>query len=178
MKILPKKKTIAWNEELMLNIFIFVELSNDKERDICHVPEPVSTAQLHNELSSKSSVLGKNKIVNMESDSFERNISVFPVSNEVQTPIFHKVSTASIRGRTSPSPIADRSESPLVDLTNTSCSKNWCLSIGEKSESVKRTRKFKRLRKIGDYVKNENLKRAKDSSLVPRAMLASGRGGI
>ncbi|EXB22639.1 Fanconi anemia group M protein [Morus notabilis] len=147
-------------------------LSPGKEREYI-VADPVSPVQFYNELPLKSSTPEKNDIVNIESNACGRNASASPINGAVQTPLLCKDNSASVRGCTSTSPILGKSESPFTDLTNESCSRNWCLSMGDQSESVKRTRKFKRLRKVGDDGKNENLQREKDSSLKPRA---SGRG--
>lgn len=152
--------------------FNFVGLSPRKEREYL-VADPVSPVQFYNELPLKSSTPEKNDIVNIESNACGRNASASPINGAVQTPLLCKDNSASVRGCTSTSPILGKSESPFTDLTNDSCSRNWCLSMGDQSESVKRTRKFKRLRKVGDDGKNENLQREKDSSLKPRA---SGRG--
>lgn len=119
----------------------------------------------------KSSSPEKNEIVNMESNACGINACASPINSALQT-LLCKDNTSGIRCCTSTSPIVGKSESPLVDLTNDSCSKNWCLSVGEKSESVKRTRKFKRLRKVADNEEHENLHTRRESFPNPRAKLA------
>ncbi|PON76983.1 DEAD/DEAH box RNA helicase family protein [Trema orientale] len=146
-------------------------LSNGEERDKYLAPDPVSPVQLYNGLQSKFLSPGINEAINMETDACGRNVSVLSVDNAVQTPVQYEDNSASMREYTFTSPIVDRSHSPLAGLTNGSCSKDWCLSIGDKSESVKPPRKFKRLRKVGDQGKSENLQRGEDSSFVPRAKL-------
>ncbi|XP_062091979.1 DEAD-box ATP-dependent RNA helicase FANCM isoform X2 [Humulus lupulus] len=146
-------------------------LSNCKDGEAYLSPNLLSPAQLHNEIPFKSSNPEKNKIVNMESDNCGRNVSFFPIDNAVQTPSLYKDNSASMRGCTHMSPILDKSYSPLPSPRSGSCSKDWCLSIADKSESVKPTRKFKRLRKVGNEEKNENLWRGQDSSFNPRARL-------
>lgn len=49
--------------------------------------------------------------------------------------------------------IVEDPQTPLANLTDNSSSKSWCLSSGEKLESVKPPRRFKRLRKYGDCAK-------------------------
>ena len=183
MKSLPRIDLLDRSTEFKLQYLYFAGLSNRRERDKNLVPDPVSPTQLDNELPLKSSSPWTNEIVNMESDTSGRNVSVFPIDNEVQTPILHNDSSASMRGCTSTSPIVDRSHSPLAGLTDGSCSKDWCLSIGDKSESVKPAHKFKRLCKVGDQGKNKKMQRREDSSFGPKARLEkslaqhkSGRG--
>lgn len=50
------------------------------------------------------------------------------------------------------SPIPEEWRTPLADLTNTnsSASKDWRVSSGEKSETLRQPRKLKRLRRLGD----------------------------
>ncbi|XP_021801166.1 DEAD-box ATP-dependent RNA helicase FANCM isoform X4 [Prunus avium] len=117
-------------------------------------PDPVSPAQLHTGILLKCSSPGKSEKVDMRGNACGRNVSVSPVDNEIQTPLHNKGETASIRGCTSTSPIIDRAQTVLADLTNNSCGKDWHLSSGDKSESVKQARKFRRLRKVGDHWKS------------------------
>ncbi|KAL5559340.1 hypothetical protein UlMin_035551, partial [Ulmus minor] len=143
---------------------------NGKERDMYLFHEPVLSAQLHTEVLSKPSSPGKNERIDMDSNNHGKDVPDFPINNEVHTPILNKDSCASIRGCTATSPIIDTCQSPLVDLTNDSSSKNWRLSSADKSESVKRTHKFKRLRKLGDCGKNKNIEGMKESP-IPKAKL-------
>lgn len=50
------------------------------------------------------------------------------------------------------SPIREEWRTPLANLTNTnsSTSKDWRVSSGEKSETLRQPRKLKRLRRLGD----------------------------
>ncbi|KAM5574913.1 DEAD-box ATP-dependent RNA helicase FANCM [Rosa sericea] len=134
------------------------------------VPDAVSPAPLPKALISKSSCPGKNgKATDMDTSACERNVSLFPTDNEIQSPL-HNRSTASINESTSTSPVIDRGQTVLADLTNSSCSKDWCIGSGDKSQSVKQTRKFKRLRKVGDHWKSRN-QESMTTNDVPRANL-------
>ncbi|KAM6584375.1 hypothetical protein CsatB_011377 [Cannabis sativa] len=144
-------------------------LSNGEDGEAYPRPNLLSPAQLHNEIPFKSSNLEKNEIVNMESGNCGRNVSVFSIDRAIQTPSLYKDNSASMRGLTHTSPILDKSCSPWASPTSGSCSKDWGLSIADKSESVKPTRKFKRLRKVENEGKNENLHRGQDCSFNPRA---------
>ncbi|KAM2027680.1 hypothetical protein ACFX1T_019937 [Malus domestica] len=110
----------------------------------CAVPVPVSPAQLHPENSEK---------VSMENNACGGKVSVSSMDTEIRTPFHNKSNSASIRGCTSASPISGRANTVLADLTN-SCGKDWNLISGDKSESVKEARKFRRLHKVGDRWKN------------------------
>lgn len=111
------------------------------------VPVPVSPAQLHPPNREK---------VSTENNACGGKVSVSSMDTEIRTPFHNKHSSASIRGCTSASPISGRANTVLADLTNNSCGKDWNLSSGDKSESVKEARKFRRLRKVGDRWKSRN----------------------
>lgn len=150
----------------------FIGLSNGEGSEQNLVPDPVSPTEVHEEMLLKFSSPGKNEMIDTDSNTDGRNASVFPISSEFQTPVLNKHSIASIRGSTSTSPIVDEAQTPLANLTNNSCSKDWRLSSGDKSESVKQARKFKRLRKVGDHGTNKNLESIKVGILDPTTKLA------
>lgn len=123
------------------------------------------------ELLLKSSSPGKSeKAANVDTNACGRNLSVFPTVNEIQSPLQNLRSSASKNESTSTSPITDRGQTVLTDLTNNSCSKDWCIGSGDKSQSVKQARKFKRLRKVGDYWKSRNQESMRTND-VPTANL-------
>jgi Fanconi anemia group M protein len=119
----------------------------------------------------KSSSPGKNEQGIMEISNYGRNGSVSPINNAIQTPILKLNNNASITGRISTSPVVEEAKTPFANLTNNSCSKDWHLSSGDKSESVEQRRKFKRLRKIGDCG-SRKMKSIKENLLVPISNLA------
>lgn len=121
----------------------------------------------------KSSSSGKDERVIMDIINNRRNGSVSLVNNEIQNPVDKLNNNVGIRGCTSTSPVVEEeAQTPFVNLTNNSSIKDWHLSSGDKSESVERRSKLKRLRKIGDYGKNRNLKSIKENLVVPIANLA------
>ncbi|KAE8022325.1 hypothetical protein FH972_008133 [Carpinus fangiana] len=131
----------------------------------------VPPAQSPTELIVKSSSPGKNEQGIMEISNYGRNGSVSPINNAIQTPILKLNNNASITGRISTSPVVEEAQTPFANLTNNSCSKDWHLSSGDKSESVEQRRKFKRLRKIGDCG-SRKMKSIKENLLVPISNLA------
>ncbi|PQQ04313.1 Fanconi anemia group M protein isoform X2 [Prunus yedoensis var. nudiflora] len=140
-------------------------------------PDPVSPAQLHTGILLKCSSPGKSEKVDMRGNACGRNVSVSPVDNEIQTPLHNKGETASIRGCTSTSPIIDRAQTVLADLTNNSCGKDWHLSSGDKSESVKQARKFRRLRKVGDHWKSRGESMTKNVGSTENPARSFSRAG-
>lgn len=138
----------------------FVGLSNEKGRDNNLVPDAVSPTQVHNEMLLKISSPGKNAMVYTDSDTSGR-IYDCPIN------ILYKNKLANIRGCSSTSPIADEAQTPLANLTNNSCSKDWRLSSEDRKESVKQKRKFKRLRKVGDHRTSKNLESIKAAAPDP-----------
>lgn len=119
----------------------------------------------------KSSSPGKNEQGFLEICNYRRNGSVSPVNNAIQTPVLKLNNNVSITGCISTSPVVEEAQTPFANLTNNSCSKDWHLSSGDKSESVEQRRKFKRLRKIGDCG-SRKMKSTKENLLVPIANLA------
>ncbi|KAM3729495.1 hypothetical protein ACB098_12G016800 [Castanea mollissima] len=125
----------------------------------------VSPAQLRTASILKSPSPERNGTV------IRRNSSVSPINTVTQTPVSKLNNNVHIRGCTSTAPGIEEAQTPFANLTNTSCSKDWLLSSGEKSESIEQRRKLKRLRKVGDCGKSRNLKSVKENS-VPIANLA------
>ncbi|KAH0988951.1 hypothetical protein GBA52_000434 [Prunus armeniaca] len=152
-------------------------LSNNTDEYLEPDQLPVSPAQLHTGILLKCSSPGKSEKVNMRGNACGRNVSVSPVDNEIQTPLHNKGETASIRGCTSTSPIIDRAQTVLADLTNNSCGKDWHLSSGDKLESVKQARKFKRLRKVGDHWKSRGESMTKNVGSTENPARSFSRAG-
>ncbi|XAR55643.1 RNA helicase [Bertholletia excelsa] len=85
------------------------------------------------------------------SNASGQEISASSPKEIFQTPLLNmKCSTT--KGNISPFSIFEV-KTPLSNATNDSCSKNWQLTSGGKSESVQQVKKFKRLRKYVDQVK-------------------------
>lgn len=147
--------------------WFFAGLPNGKKKNEFLVPP----AQLPTELIVKSSSPGKNEQDIMEISNYRRNGYVSPVNNAIQTPVLKLNNNASITGCISTSPVVEEAQTPFANLTNNSCSKDWHLSSGDKSESVEQKRKFKRLCKIGDCG-SRKMKSIKENLVVPIANLA------
>lgn len=143
----------------------FAGLLNGKNTNEFLVTDFVSPAQLHTASILKSPSPERNGTV------IRRNSSVSPINNVIQTPVSKLNNNVHIRGCTSTAPGIEEAQTPFANLTNTSCSKDWLLSSGEKSESIEQRRKLKRLRKVGDCGKSRNLKSVKENG-VPIANLA------
>ncbi|BBG95994.1 DEAD/DEAH box RNA helicase family protein [Prunus dulcis] len=152
-------------------------LSNNTDEYLEPDQLPVSPAQLHTGILFQCSSPGKSEKVNMRGNACGRNVSVSPVDNEIQTPLHNKGETASIRGCTSTSPITDRAQTVLADLTNNSSGKDWHLSSGDKLESVKQARKFKRLRKVGDHWKSRGESMTKNVGSTENPARSFSRAG-
>ena len=79
--------------------------------------------------------------------------------------------------RCSPAPLVVETKTPSAHLSNSSGSKSWHLSSGEKVETVEHARMFKRLRKVGDCGKGRSSKGMKENSFVSVANLANSFSG-
>ncbi|XP_057974604.1 DEAD-box ATP-dependent RNA helicase FANCM isoform X2 [Malania oleifera] len=145
--------------------------STAKERNEFLVPELVSPAKLQAELLMKSPSSDKNKDAIEESNGRVRDV-YGSISQEIHTPLLKVNSSANARGCVLTFPIDDEIQTPLANLTNSSCSKDWRLSSGDNSESVNQVRKFKRLRKHEDSEKRNLLESMKENSVVPMETLA------
>uniref|UniRef100_A0A2N9HDI2 Helicase ATP-binding domain-containing protein n=1 Tax=Fagus sylvatica TaxID=28930 RepID=A0A2N9HDI2_FAGSY len=147
-------------------------LSDGKKTNEFLVLDLVSPAQLRTALILKSPSPERNGTVIKDISNDGRNSSISPINNVVQTPVPKLKNKVHMRGCTSTSPGVVEAQTPFTNLTNSSCSKDWHLSSGDKSESIEQRRKFKRLRKVGDCGKGRNLKGMKENSVVPIANLA------
>ncbi|XP_042481041.1 DEAD-box ATP-dependent RNA helicase FANCM isoform X2 [Macadamia integrifolia] len=115
-------------------------------------PECVSPAKLCTDISSKSLNFDGNGNVKMDNGpNLKAYVAASSSDGKIQTPLCTMRNSANAEGCTSGSPVNEAIHTPLVNLTNSSCSKDWRLSSGEASKDVQQTRKFKRLRKFGDF---------------------------
>lgn len=118
-------------------------------------PHSCSSAQSNNGESLMSSIPEDEEKMVMDSSACVRNV-LPSVTEEIQAPSLNKKFKSTI-GSISAFPIVEDVKTPLANSTTNSCSKDWCLDSGSKSESVKQEKKFKRLRKYGDQGKQRPL---------------------
>ncbi|KAF5732139.1 hypothetical protein HS088_TW18G00828 [Tripterygium wilfordii] len=126
---------------------------------------PISTVTM--EMPSKSSTPRKKEVDNWETRYCGRTSLLSHVNREVQSPLCNMHNIADTTGYTnSASPVTEGLQSPTPNLTNSSNSKDWRLSSGGQSDSVKRAHRFKRLCKIGEHGKKRNPGMNENSVLV------------
>ncbi|KAJ4964035.1 hypothetical protein NE237_023974 [Protea cynaroides] len=115
-------------------------------------PENVSPAKFCTVLSPNCLNTEGNGKVRMNSGlSSKAYVSASLSDGKIQTPLCTRRNSANARECMSDSPVNEAIHTPLVDLKNSSCSEDWRMSSGEAPENVQQTRKFKRLRKYGDF---------------------------
>ncbi|GAB2271922.1 hypothetical protein Dimus_006750 [Dionaea muscipula] len=95
----------------------------------------------------------------------------FLVNGEAQTPIV-KAPETTVCFSSSPAAAQDV-QTPLANSSNSSCSRDWHMSSGRKSETTGVSRQFKRLRKIGDSIKDRTNENGKESSVGLRLQLVT-----
>lgn len=143
----------------------FAGLLNDEGTNEFIVQDLISPTKLCTELPSNLQSSQKNETV-MDSHDCQKNISVSPSNNEIETPLL-KVKNVARKGRLmSISPVVEETDSPSANLTKSSNSKDWLFS-GNKLEDVERICKFKRLRKVGDIGEKKNSKGTIENSTIP-----------
>ncbi|XVF30050.1 hypothetical protein REPUB_Repub16aG0024000 [Reevesia pubescens] len=98
------------------------------------------------------------------------------VMKDEMMPLF-KMNPVSTTGCSPAPPLVMEIETPSAHLTNSSGSKSWHLSSGEKVKTVKHARMFKRLRKVGDCGKGRSSKSMKENSFVSIANGAKSFSG-
>lgn len=121
---------------------------------------------------SKFASLGKTEKCSKYVRASQGNVSISPVNKKIQTPLLKMNHTASAGGYSPTSPVAEETKTPLANLANSSCSRDWRLSSGDKSENVEPARKFKRLRKVRDCEQNKNSENMKENAVAPVVNLA------
>ena len=146
----------------------FAGPSNGRPRNEFLVPDLVSPAKVF----SEPLPAGKNEKVTMDVSISGRDALNSPISNGMDSPILKRDIRVNASGSNPSSPMVEEIKTPLANLTNNSCSKDWHLSSGDKSGSVKQERKFKRLRKYGDTGQRKNMKSMKENSIDPSGNLA------
>ncbi|KAH9692064.1 DEAD-box ATP-dependent RNA helicase FANCM [Citrus sinensis] len=142
--------------------------SNNKGRN----PDLASPVKLCSIQPSKFASLGKTEKCSKYVRASQGNVSISPVNKKIQTPLLKMNHTASAGGYSPTSPIAEETKTPLANLANSSCSRDWRLSSGDKSENVEPARKFKRLRKVRDCEQNKNSENMKENAVAPVVNLA------
>ncbi|KAA8546304.1 hypothetical protein F0562_002957 [Nyssa sinensis] len=150
-------------------------ISKGEGRGDFMVPNLISPLQLHTELFLKSSMPDQNGKAVEDSSAGGRDIPASSINDEIQTPVL-SLNNRTPRGCISPLPVVEEVQSPLANLTNNSCSRDWGLSSGHKSETVEREHKFKRLRKNGDRVKRRPPE-GEEENIGPTASLARSCAG-
>lgn len=104
----------------------------------------------------KSSSPGISERINCNEGSRAGN-DVSLSSGDVRPSVLVEIDSVGIKSRASGSPAFDETRTPLAIITSSCDTEDWHLVTGEKSSSVKKPCKFKRLRKVGDVEKNENM---------------------
>ncbi|KAI9201492.1 hypothetical protein LWI28_024242 [Acer negundo] len=137
-------------------------LNNDKINEFL-VQDLDSLVKLCTEELTKSPNLGELKRSSTDDGATGRNVSVSPVNKETQTPLLKMKRS---RGCTFLSPVTEEPETSLTNFRNSSCSRDWPLSPGDKSENVEPVRKFKRLCRAVDHGKNKNPLNMNENTVV------------
>ncbi|XP_058189885.1 DEAD-box ATP-dependent RNA helicase FANCM isoform X2 [Rhododendron vialii] len=118
-------------------------------------PNSCSPAKSNNKEFPMSSIPEKEEKMVLDSSACGRNV-LASVTEEIHTPLPNS-KCESTRGSISAIRIVEDVKTPLANSTTNSCSKDWCLDSGSKSESIKQEKKFKRLRKYGEQGKQRPL---------------------
>lgn len=116
----------------------------------------------------KSLSPGINERINCSGPSCSGN-DVFLSSGEVRPSVLEENDSVGIKPCAFTSPVADEAQSSLAIIASNCDNEDWHLVTGEQSNSVQKPRKFKRLRKIGETEKNENMKSTENTSVSPLA---------
>ncbi|XP_065847940.1 DEAD-box ATP-dependent RNA helicase FANCM isoform X2 [Euphorbia lathyris] len=104
-------------------------------------------------------------------DECDNNSEMSPrLTNMIQSGIVPESPIHDVGGSSLIAPVVEETSSPLENLPRSSCSKDWLLSSGDKSGSVKQVRKFKRLRKIGEIERKMIAGDNKEESLNPKRL--------
>ncbi|KAK0577324.1 hypothetical protein LWI29_031299 [Acer saccharum] len=143
--------------------FNFAGLLNNDEINEFLVQDLDSLVKLCTEEQTKSPNRGELKRSSTDDDATGRNVSVSPVNKETQTPLLKMKRS---RGCTFLSPVTEEPKTSLTNFRNSSCSRDWPLSPGDKSENVEPVRKFKRLCRAVDHGKNKNPLNMKENTVV------------
>ncbi|XP_056164138.1 DEAD-box ATP-dependent RNA helicase FANCM isoform X3 [Syzygium oleosum] len=137
--------------------------SNGKDKSAFVIPDLVSPPIFCGNHLFMSSSQGKKKELTKEFDSCRGIVSGSPTYNRMLTPSANikDSSNESKCGHASP----DNQMTPENNI-NSSRSKNWCLTPNSNSNSVKGRKKLRRLRRVGDCARRQDLNH-KDNCIVP-----------
>ncbi|KAG6578303.1 DEAD-box ATP-dependent RNA helicase FANCM, partial [Cucurbita argyrosperma subsp. sororia] len=124
--------------------------------------------QVDGEQLLKSSSPGINKRINCNEGSHAGN-DVFLASGEDRPSVLEDNDSVGVKSHGFTSPVAEETQTPFAIIASSCDNEDWNLVSGEKSSSVQKPRKFKRLRKVGDVEKNENTESAEKTSVSPLA---------
>lgn len=140
MELPNHKKLLCSNK-----IFNAAGVANEANREYLDFPQVSSPMRLSNELAGEPSS-PETKVQHKRND-----YNIASTTNELRTPQ-KEVGLANGTECLAASPIPEEWRTPLANLTNTnsSASKDWRVSSGEKSETIRQPRKLKRLRRLGD----------------------------
>ncbi|CAL5333513.1 unnamed protein product [Camellia sinensis] len=126
--------------------------SKGKGSDKLMVPDLGSPAKSNTDVLLRSSIPEQKEKAAINGSACGSDAPASSVNEEIRTPVLNLKCSAT-RGSISAFPVNEEVQTPLVNLMNDSCSKDWCLSSGGKSESVQQGKKFKRLCKYGEQGK-------------------------
>uniref|UniRef100_A0A803M4Z6 Fanconi anemia group M protein n=1 Tax=Chenopodium quinoa TaxID=63459 RepID=A0A803M4Z6_CHEQI len=132
-----------------------VDCHSDEEKDENRVPEPVSYPKACGNLLTIAS-----KEITVSSSPQTREVRP-PVGNEM--PLGLPDGLLKLGGTFQP-PSSPEFRTPLRNITNSSCDEDWHMSSGKESGSSERPFRLKRLRRIGDFVKEKQQISVKEKS--------------
>ncbi|XP_038884537.1 DEAD-box ATP-dependent RNA helicase FANCM isoform X3 [Benincasa hispida] len=92
---------------------------------------------------------------------------VFLTSSEGRPSMLEDNESVGIKSHASISPMVDETQTPLAIVASSCDNEDLNLVNGGKFSSVQKPRKFKRLRKVGDMMKNENIESTEKTSFSP-----------
>ncbi|XP_031736810.1 DEAD-box ATP-dependent RNA helicase FANCM isoform X5 [Cucumis sativus] len=125
------------------------------------LPAQVDGLQLLNSSSS-----GINEMINCNAGFCAGN-DIFLASSEGQSSALKDNESVGIKSHAPTSPMADEIQTPLATIASSCDNEVWDSVNGEKFSSVPKPHKFKRLRKVGDMKKNENIESMAKTSISP-----------
>ncbi|XP_021748294.1 DEAD-box ATP-dependent RNA helicase FANCM-like isoform X2 [Chenopodium quinoa] len=132
-----------------------VDWHSSEDKDENRVPEPELSPKACGNLSTISS---KEIIVGSSPQTRE----VRPLENEMSLGLPDGLLKL---GGTFQPPSSPEFRSPLQNITNSSCDEDWHMSSGKQSGSSERPFRLKRLRRIGDFVKEKQQISVKEKSI-------------
>ncbi|XP_050937808.1 DEAD-box ATP-dependent RNA helicase FANCM isoform X2 [Cucumis melo] len=125
------------------------------------LPAQVDGLQLLNSSSS-----GINEMINCNGGFCAGNY-IFLASSEGQSSALKDNESVGIKSHAPTSSVADEIQTPLAIIASSCDNEVWDSVNGEKFSSIPKPHKFKRLRKVGDMKKNENVESMAKTSISP-----------